>query len=75
MVTHFINDGKNLVIDNLCFCWQEMKKIQAKDVTCLILVSRALVHDDGPVELYTIKRNIKILRDGLSDYLLRSASG
>jgi hypothetical protein len=53
-----------------------MKTIQAKDVMCLILVSRALVHDDGPVvELHTIKRNIKILRDGLSDHLLQSTSG
>ena len=75
MVSHFINDGKFLVIDNLRFRWREMKKIQEKDVTCLILVPRALVHDDGPEELHTIKRNVKILRDGLSDYLLRSASG
>ena len=75
MVSHFINDGKFLVIDNLRFRWREMKKIQEKDVTCLILVPRALVHDDGPEELHAIKRNVKILRDGLSDYLLRSASG
>ena len=68
MATHFINAGKNVVIENLRFRLREMKKIQAKDVTCLIVVSRALVHDGGPVELHAIKRNVKILRDGLSDY-------
>jgi hypothetical protein len=37
-------------------------------MTCLIQFSWALVHNDGPVELHAIKRNVKILRDGLSDY-------
>ena len=72
MVSHFINDGMLLVIDNLRFRWPEMKKIREKDVTCLILVSRALVHDDGPEELHAIKRNVKILRDGLNDYLFEA---
>jgi hypothetical protein len=35
-------------------------------------VSRALVHDDGPEELHAIKRNVKILRDGLNDYLFEA---
>jgi hypothetical protein len=36
-----------------CGFIEEMKKIQAKDMMCLILVPRALVHDDRPVELHT----------------------
>jgi hypothetical protein len=35
-------------------------------------VSRALVYDDGLEELHTIKRNIKILREGLSDYFFKA---
>jgi hypothetical protein len=49
------------------------KKIQAKqDVTCLILESQALVHNDGPVELHTIKRNVKILSISLSEYFFEA---
>jgi hypothetical protein len=49
-----------------------MKKIQEKDVTCLILVSRAPVHNDGPEELHAIKRNLKILRDSLNNYFFKA---
>jgi hypothetical protein len=45
-----------------------MKKIRGKDVMCLVVVSRALLQDDEPVELHGVESHFKIMREGSSDY-------
>jgi hypothetical protein len=51
-----------------------MKKIQTKDVPSLILVSRGLVHNGGPVRGTPLsERSSKIVRDGLNDYFFKAS--
>jgi hypothetical protein len=42
---------------------------------CQFVVSLALVHNGGPVELHTIKWSFKILREGMNFYNQQSANG
>jgi hypothetical protein len=46
---------RNFCLEDLQVHQQEPKKTRGKDIMCQFVVSLALVHNGGPVELHTIK--------------------
>lgn len=58
---HFINTDRNFCLEDLRVSQWEPKKTGGKYITCRFMVSLALVHNGGPVELHAHQMKLQDL--------------
>ncbi len=63
----FPNANNTQHIDNFVVL-SEVKKVRRKDVMVVVVASPSILKNGQPLELHAVERNLKIIKEGSSDY-------